>query len=420
MKSVTFFSFLCCLLLAGCTKRERINPLDPENPRTQGRPEAPLLYSVLDTVVLSWREYSFSDLDSIRIFRKIEGEGEFELLRSVAHQQSEVRDFPVPYEKRHWYSISLNAREYESLRSEAAGIRPGPTFLWASDIERGQIVRYTHDGAHEVFRSQPLFLEPIDIALDTLNQVIWVADAIASEILRVDFSGRIGLSLRGIKRIYQLRLDPADQSLLVLSRLDSTLARYATDGQEIMQVRGLNRPVALRVHAADRSLFVLEKSRRRIVHLSAAGDSIGILQGFSAPYDLAIDSKANLLWVADSASVLRIDLRDGSRTAIDGFDMAYRVAVEPSSGTCWLIEWSPEREKSAVVQVSRDAQIQFRLGGFTDPRSLAVNSYNGNCFVAETLAGTLSEVSVRGELLSRTATRGGLIDLAVQPAPAPR
>ncbi len=410
------FALLGLLVLAGCTKRDRLNPLDPENPDTRGRPQPPALISIQDTVEISWYPYAFDDLDSIRIFRKVDGEGDYRLLQTVSPHQRQIRDFPVDFETTHWYRISLTAGEYESFRSEPAGIRPGPTFLWAADIERGQIVRYTHDGAHEVFRTQPLFLEPIDIELDTLNQAIWVADALASELVRIDYSGRIALSISRLRRIYHLRLDPADQSILVLSRLDSTLTRFSFQGQELMRVTGLNRPVALRINPVDRSLFVLEKSRRRIVQLDAAGESLQVISGLLAPYDLALDSRSNLLWVADSSRLVRVDLNDDSREIFTGFGLAYRVEVDEQTGACWLIDWSSAPEESRVICLDRQGNELFRRGGFTDPRRLEINPYNRHGFVAETLARRLTELSPAGEVLSRIATAGGLIDLQVEPA----
>ncbi|HET9234362.1 MAG TPA: hypothetical protein VFP10_09505, partial [Candidatus Eisenbacteria bacterium] len=58
---------LLLLVVAGCGTREHENPLDPENPDTNGEPEWLVATADDGAVDLTWRVPVYDDLDAVRL-----------------------------------------------------------------------------------------------------------------------------------------------------------------------------------------------------------------------------------------------------------------------------------------------------------------------------------------------------------------
>ena len=57
----------------GCSNRERLNPLDPRNPDTLGRPTGLRVTSNRHRVTLSWEFVEHANVLGISVWRRIEG-----------------------------------------------------------------------------------------------------------------------------------------------------------------------------------------------------------------------------------------------------------------------------------------------------------------------------------------------------------
>jgi len=69
---IRLYTFLCLLLLT-CKEREPLNPLDPDNPNTQGKPYTiQVNVTGIGKVKLHWRKVNQSQVRSYRIYRSFE------------------------------------------------------------------------------------------------------------------------------------------------------------------------------------------------------------------------------------------------------------------------------------------------------------------------------------------------------------
>ena len=92
---------LICSILCfvwGCSQRDRLNPLDPKNPDTEGKPVGVTILSDQDDVTVSWVNQSFEDILGFNIYRRQEGE-DFESIGVASVSASSFTDSDLEYDR---------------------------------------------------------------------------------------------------------------------------------------------------------------------------------------------------------------------------------------------------------------------------------------------------------------------------------
>lgn len=407
---------LCVAWLAfACTERARDNPLDPRNPDTRGRLPAPTLLSFADTVVVRWNRIDIANLAGYRIYRRLENESSYGLIAEVAPPATQYTETGVEFEVSRYYRITARTADFETPLSDSSRIRPGPSFLWAVDGESDVIAKYTHDGEHIVFRTSG-GLRPYRMAVHPTAGYILVSDLFTNEIARINRNGREEARLVVDFGENFVEIDTVDNHFWVLNVDVGSLKRYSETGAQRFSLLGLAEPRVMKINPFARTVWIIERGRGRIVELSRAGDTISAFPGYHRANDLALHIRANRLWIADSNAVRIYSLdRPREPISVPGFTMPVRIAVDEQSGDAWVVDWLNIFGDSRIVKVSSQGQIMLERSGFFNIRAVVVNPFNGHCFAAEAGQRRLLQFSPTGELLSTVATRGGLIDLAIEP-----
>ncbi len=390
---VVLVGILCC----GCEERKRLNPLDPLNPLTKGRPTGIGVVSEAHEVTLRWDETPVDGLVGYRVFRRVWPES---AEVAVALRPASIfRDQERPYGVRHDYSVSVVTADYESPRSEWVSITPGPTFCWVASAYEGTVVRLTHDRRHELLRytgmAYPWIVEP-----DPVTGNVWVVDAIYGTVSEIATSGQEQLRLGWFRQPNDIALDHRRRFLWILeqAKADSAVVhKFSVEGNFILSSGGLVRPSRLSVDVHTGACCVADLGARKVVRVSANGRTSDLVTGLVAPTGLALDVPHGRLWVADGTQVLALSLGTGTMVRAEGpFARAYALAANDSTGDCWIVDLGSGQGQAQVVRLLADGSRVASYGPFVQPYGIAVNLYDASCIVADTGADKVVEITAEG------------------------
>ncbi|MDZ7360660.1 MAG: hypothetical protein ONB46_08030 [candidate division KSB1 bacterium] len=395
---------LCCcvvILFAACSDRPRLNPLDPQNPNTLGKPTGLNAVSLRDTVTLHWDRLDLRDLSGFRIYRRVEGQARFSPIALTAPRANSFRDLGVNFGLLHTYRISAVATDFESPLSDSTTITPGPTFSWVADANSGELIKLTHDGVHEILRAGA-FGRPFRLQIDAPRGYVWLLDRFGGLLARVHMNGRFTTSRTRISGPADLAIDSADGSVWVADSLTNGLMKFDSDGVLLKSFENYKKIAALAVHPATAELWALDRASLRVLIFSRTGElraaTAAILQ---RPSDIDIDSRSGKVWIADGNRLLRLNAQgQPEQLATPVFRFVYRVAADEISGGCWLIDFSTAIRGSEVIKLNSAGGALFTSKGFDLPENLAVNPFDGSCLVADSGNGRVVRISVNGRDLS--------------------
>lgn len=401
MRSWFAVGLIFSLHCSGCSDRPRLNPLDPQNPDTLGRPTGLDVVSVRDTVRLQWDQLEVRDLTGFRIYRQLEGEAGFFPIALTLPGAFTFQELGTTYGVQHTYRISAVAADFESPPSADVTITPGPAFSWVADAGTGDLVKLSHDGMHTILRSSEL-VRPHRLRIDARRRTVWVLDRFGGEIVRINSRGERVASNRRSLGAADLSIDDVDGSVWVADSLDNGLTKFDSTGTLIKGLKNYKGIVALAMHPATGELWALDRATRRVLIFSRNGDLRRTLPiVLQRPYDLDIDSRTGKVWIADANRVLRLDAQGESEAlALPPLRLVFAVVADEATGGCWLIDYSSAIRDSNILKLRPSGEMLFVGKGFDIPERLAVNPFDGSCLVADYGNGRVVRISADGSRIS--------------------
>lgn len=390
--------FLC----TGCADRDRINPVDPNNPDTMGRPSGVTVISIQDTVKLSWDIIELKDLIGYQIYRKSSPESDFIPLALVQPTVNLYEDTAVEFNVEYAYQISAVGSTYESLRSNTVTITPGPTFNWVSDNFNGQVVKLTHDAQHEILRAGR-FQNIIDIEPNPITGDVWLIDRISllfAELIRVSSGGKIKLPILQFTSPLDAALEIETGALWVADSTDNVVVKLDSAGNRLFAVTELSNPIAVSVEQRTGDCWVADNHANRIFRIKSDGTEIlASSVNLNAVQSISVNSLSGDVWVADSTRIVKIDengmlsLEPGQR-----FHFASTIDVNANTGEVWVIDLLFQFNESTVSKFSPEGQKLFEINGFTIPEDLSINLFDDSCIVADTENDRIVRISSDGTI----------------------
>jgi sugar lactone lactonase YvrE len=394
---------LCCAAVIqtfACADRQRLNPLDPQNPATLGQPTGLSVISWRDTVTLHWDKLALRDLNGVRVYRRLQGESRFSPIAIVPPTINSFRDLRVTFGLMHAYRIAAVATDFESLSSDSVQITPGPAFSWVADAGSGDLIILSHDGQHEVLRISA-FGQPQRLEIDARRGQVWVLDRFGGEFGRVAMDGRRSLNSKRIYGPLDLAIDQLDGSVWVSDSLANGLMKFDSTGVLIKSLESYKKLVALAVHPQTSDLWAVDRITSRVLIFSRTGEfRRDVPVALQRPTDIDIDARSGKIWIADGQRVWRLDARgEAEQLATPTFRLAYRLAADENSGGCWLIDYSTAIRNSDIIKLAATGEALFTNKGFDLPQNLAVNPYDGSCLVADFGNGRVVRLAANGRVL---------------------
>ncbi|MEK7726997.1 MAG: hypothetical protein AAB354_01225 [candidate division KSB1 bacterium] len=391
---------VCALLLACCTERSRLNPIDPENPRTGGKPTGLRVSAELDTIRLSWNSVPLRDLSGYHVYRRLAHESGMYLLGQVSSLTTTFRDQSDQFGVPHMYQITARIGNMETLPSEEVTVTPGPTVAWVADSDSRAVIKLTHDGLNEILRSRA-FISPYRLRVDGKRGTIWVVDEFSGDFGAINEKGELLGKFDLFFEVVGLALDASDGSVWVGDNGEHVLARFDNEGSRQTRIDSLPKLGALAFHASLEELWALTSKGDQLLRVGKALQltRVNLPPTFTGPVvDMAIAENTGEAWIATRNRVVRIN-KEGSVvfTAPEEFRFASRVALDQASGACWVIDDSGEfRANSSVFKLNAQGQVQFKIDGFERPQGLAINPFDGSCYALDTVRGRLVKITADG------------------------
>jgi len=404
-------------LMFGCSDRERLNPIDPLNPRTGGKPVGLFAISMRDTVKLGWQPLGLRDLSGYRIYRRSGFNTNFTLVDSVGGDQRDYREFGLTLGQRYVYRISAYTPLIESSPSDTVSIVPGPGFVWVTDADIGAVIKYTHDGSAELSRTRG-FVDPERLQANPKTGQLWVIDTFTRELRRVEPTGSASSVRIALQNPIDLAVDSTENTIWVA---DNGFGVYKFDANGVRVVQtSLPGVIAVAFNFRTRELFALDRRQKKLWRINASGVPTEENVSLISPQAIDIHRGTGDAWIADSTRL--VILRAGGQIeTTTGFNFVYakRVAVNQNSGECWVIDLVRSLPQSKVVKFSATGVMQFSVGGFLSPNNLSVNVFDGACFVTDQHPQqiSLSRVSASGQIINRASNFSRPIDVDVENRP---
>ena len=140
-------SFTLILFLFSCSKRDRLNPLDVENPITGGKPTGLELVPIRDIVGISWNEININDLSAYIIYKSVNNTGLIEYA-TVSGFTTEYSDSAVSYYQNYTYAVQAETDYMVSPLSDTVSVTVGPYSIYVADFYDNSVRILSWDGSY--------------------------------------------------------------------------------------------------------------------------------------------------------------------------------------------------------------------------------------------------------------------------------
>jgi len=400
------------LLLAGCSERERLNPFDPRNPVTGGRPAGFAAYADPQSITLKWRPVTGGDLLGYQLWRRGPGEADYSLLFALIPARAEsLVDFPLTdyriyaYRFYHVFAQGVGARAAEDSAAPA-WLRP-----WLLDVVRSELHRLSSDG-RRTRRTLGGFSSPNRLALDPVNGRLWVANTFAGNISLFESDGTLVRTIPGFGHPTAMVVDPNDHSVWVCDEQRNEVSHIDELGNPVGSIPvhvSVLQPTGAALDPADRSVWICERLGDKLRKYGSDGVPLTSVN-LSRPGRVAVDVTTGEAWVTEieAGRLNKISSSGAPLGSISGLGNPWGVAVDASRGLIWV---ALQRE-NAVAAYGRDRSFRFRVTGIPSPTHIAIDAISGEAWVVG--AGELWRLTPSGAVKLRRTGLAGPIDLALQ------
>jgi len=388
----------------GCAERQRLNPLDPLNPRTKGRITGLWVVSEYRRVKLGWDAIYVKDFLGYNILRRSAGEA-YQVIARVAPDSSSFVDTNVEYGVTYFYRVSAVTAYMESPPSDSVVITPGPSFHWVSYGDEGRVTKLTSDARHVLYQTYGLGF-PFAIGVDVAGRGVWVVDYFLGYVHRLSAQGKLLFSVGGFRKPRDVAVDTIHHEVWIADTGNQRIVKVDSSGRGIFQVVGFRNPVAVDVHQASGTCWVADPRLGAVVSISRDGSLIQNFTNFLAPRDLSVYQKDGSLWVADSLQVVRMSPSGVFLSISSHFEQVVRLAVDQQRGDSWLIERTRGDEGDRIHRLAADGSRVLAVSHFSNPQSLSVDRFDGSCLVADTRNYRVVKLSADGQVMAEWKNGG--------------
>ncbi|NOT35197.1 MAG: hypothetical protein HOP12_13705 [Candidatus Eisenbacteria bacterium] len=382
----------------GCATRDRLNPFDPANGTTLGRPVGFAALAGNRRVDLRWQSASGSGLLGFRLWQRTAPESAYKLIAGLLPPASSryvssglLNDVDHSYRLEYQFADGTT-----SLPSEDSAM-PGRAVGWVVDGARGELSRLTADG-RRVAQSWGGFTAPDALVADTTNDHVWVSDGSGGRLWLLRASTGVLLSIPAGGVPGDLAVVQGDSMAWYCDEARNELRLYASTGALLDTLGGFLTPSGVALVPLDGTLWVADRDHNRVLHMDP---DVGLLGStpMSRPSRLARDAVTGQVWATSFTARVVVRLGpDGSlQQTLSGFGGPVGVAIDSRRGRIWVADLNGGR----VVAFDRDGAQQFAIGGLPGPRSIAVDENTGRAWVACAEAGATIVIAPTGTVLHR-------------------
>jgi DNA-binding beta-propeller fold protein YncE len=390
---------LLALLLVGCSSREHLNPFDPDNPETHGRPSGFVALAGSAVITLQWQHATAAGLLGYRVERRIEGDSTWTVIGELPASATGFGDFGVRNGVDHHYRLYFVFSAGTALLPAEDTATPGPLRPWTADLDAGLLLRLTPDARHAAF-SVADFDGPTQVAVDPVSGIVWTCDTIGQRVVLLVPGLPAPRVIGPIPDPIAVAVDPADATGWICDASNDRVIHVDSNGipaspQIVSPVRD---PVAIAVDPRDRTVWVCENEGNELRRFDRDGAPMWGAD-MPRPSRVAIDSTTGGAWVTSfNAGQVRVVTSQGVVVdTIGGFRGPIGIAVDWYRGRIWVAEAAADR----VVALHRNGSEEFRVGGLGEPREIAVDLRTGDAWVTTPADGAIARIAANGTVIRK-------------------
>lgn len=397
-----------------CIDRERLNPIDPQNPETSGRPWGLKIYSEQDRAVLQWKKLKLNGIQGYRVYRKQESDLTFNPIYLASPDSTQYIDYGLAYNKKYDYFVTILGKDFETPSSDTVLIIPGPTIIWATDVYNRRILKISHDGSHE---NKQIAVDgyPWALAYDNENDVLWYTDVFLNRVYKIQSQTYETVLDLSYGEPIDIVLDKYNKRVWVADETQGKIFVFNRQGNKLGEVDDFQKPVSLDCFLNDGYCWVVDSKAGTVTKISKDLQTEMQIKNLLDPSSVSINQHSGDFWVADSSRVLKFDLKGRLRLSIESeVSFPKYIAVDSELNTCWVLDYSYFAFQSVLLCFTKDGEKLLELSGLSWPENLKVNPFDHSCIVADSGAGRILKISVDGTVIGQITgydyTRGLFVE----------
>ncbi len=384
--------------VAGCSRRQRLNPLDPANPETGGRPGGLSVFSLDHDVTLAWEVFDFEGIDGFNLYRKIEGEDDFRKIAFLPPDENGYTDKECNFDITLSYRISVVSGDYESPFSDSVWITPGPHTYWILDYYGSSVSRWTYDALH-LISYKGMDLWPEAMALDTRTQTVWVL-FYQDYLLRLSYDGEYLNWISGLRRPDRIGFNTSNGTVWVSNEEGTQLKWYSTSGLEMGSLSGFGKISDIACPGNISGCWIAD-SRKKTLSWYRSSGQLGqqFETAYCSPRHMAHFIAESWMWIADSLNLYRISTNGEVLSSYETDRPVVDMDVD-IRGNCWVLVNHADTGEGSVYKISPSGEELVRKDAFRYALSVAAVEHNHGCLVADTGNGRIVRLSEEGDILT--------------------
>jgi len=400
------------LLFLHCSDRERLNPLDPENPFTNGAPTGIRLYSQRDTVVLQWSPMQVNSLRRYYIYRAVDNAA-LALYDSVAGHVIEYIDDSLVFDKQYTYALQAKTEYDKSRLSQSLSVVPGPFDFIIADYYNQSLLRLTYD-CNRLIEFYDGFT-PTDLAV--VQDRIYFTNLWDNSLKMIDTSGEVHSFEIGEAPV-DLAYDSSSGLIYILGRDNNSLYTFSFDGEQQARTT-LDTDIHFYSNISFDSvlhcLWITDDLHHKIFHYDLwNGELSSVAENIISPDEMVIDVKNGGGWIASAQGIIHIQ-SSGILDHLLSDMQIYDLSFDHRTGDVYYVAVSSNDNAWEIGRLSQNNRIPL----FTNYKNIykiqTISESNGtglaivNGYRAEVI-----RINARGEEIGMRRGLYGVMAMGLQ------
>ena len=397
------------LLGAGCSLRDRSNPLDPKNRTTGGQLTGFNALAGDRVVLLRWTQLAQTGVESWRVDRWTPGAAP-EPFGLFGAQATSAEDVTVHNDSTYVYRLVARFVSGDSASSPADTVTPGTRRTMVIVADPPAAVGLSPDARDILFvdESSEAFG---DIDLDSTRGVFWLSQVERGLITSRTFEQVLGIEFDA-PHPSDLAVTPQRGGVVWAAQPElSRISRFGTVDTLAAAILGVGPARAVEADG-ERSMLWIGSDDGRLFHASTATlDTVQTWRFAGRVNPVAVDESADAAWAAvrvgELVDLYRVIAGDPTPALVrSGLVNVTDLEVEPATHTVWVCERGvPLAGSGRLTRVDASGQVLALVTGL-EPYAVSVEPGSSACWVADLRSGRVLEISPDGVILRRSPPLG--------------
>jgi DNA-binding beta-propeller fold protein YncE len=399
---------------AGCSDRLHLNPLDPENPDTGGRPWNLSALAKERAVELEWANYQFDDLAGFEL-RRARGAEPESTIAELGVELGTYLDQNLADGVDYHYRLLPRLANGDSIRADGPVVAtPGPQVAWAVDTGNGFVARLAPDGRAIAFRVRG-FISPVAAAVSPLDHRLWVTDTFRGRVVAIDNEGKSTQVIEGFESPEAIAITQDGTVIWVADEVAGVVERFTPRGVSLGRTTDLAAPADLAL-TPDGSGWVIDSTNGSAVLFDPTLERQAKVEGFVTPLGVVAVPADTSAWVADFGGdqVVRV-LKDGTLGVAIPVASPIGLALDSATQHLWIASFASGTVERYRIEGTTVEQIASATG-FEGPIALAADPVDGGVWVADQRGDAVVKLTADGRERGRTQGYERLLDIVLDPA----